>query len=163
MSTNEVLLNIKFSELGCEKDWLSPTQFPYFVCPIEFNPELERMTMMCEPSALFRYVPESSGTNRQFFLTDKDHYRFWKICVSDQGLSFLRGCESALLQCGSGSMFSQCGSESDFSIYCGSGSSTKWCESSTYGLKTLQATGLHFEPSCHHLSLHGPHGFILGL
>ena len=29
-------------------------QVPYFVCPIEYSPELERMTMMCEPSALFR-------------------------------------------------------------------------------------------------------------
>jgi phosphatidate cytidylyltransferase len=29
-------------------------QFPYFVCPIEYSPELERMTMTCEPSALFR-------------------------------------------------------------------------------------------------------------
>jgi hypothetical protein len=60
LNTYEVLLNKKFGESGCEKDWLSLTQFPYFVCPIEFNPELERMTMMCEPSALFRYVPEST-------------------------------------------------------------------------------------------------------
>jgi len=29
-------------------------QYPYFVCPIEYSTELERMTMMCEPSALFR-------------------------------------------------------------------------------------------------------------
>jgi len=29
-------------------------QFPYFVCPIEYSSELERMTMSCEPSALFR-------------------------------------------------------------------------------------------------------------
>lgn len=29
-------------------------QFPYFVCPIEYAPDLERMTMSCEPSALFR-------------------------------------------------------------------------------------------------------------
>jgi len=29
-------------------------QYPYFVCPIEYSPELERMTMSCEPSALFR-------------------------------------------------------------------------------------------------------------
>ncbi len=63
-----------------KKDWLSPTQFPYFVCPIEFNPELERMTMMCEPSALFRYVPYVLGTfpNVAVLLTvsfmDKDLY-----------------------------------------------------------------------------------------
>ena len=31
-------------------------QYPYFVCPIEYSPELERMTMSCEPSALFRLV-----------------------------------------------------------------------------------------------------------
>jgi len=29
-------------------------QFPYFVCPIEYSPQLEMMTMSCEPSALFR-------------------------------------------------------------------------------------------------------------
>jgi len=29
-------------------------QFPYFVCPITYSNELERMTMTCEPSALFR-------------------------------------------------------------------------------------------------------------
>ena len=31
-------------------------QFPYFVCPIEYSAELEKMTMSCEPSALFRSV-----------------------------------------------------------------------------------------------------------
>lgn len=44
-------------------------QFPYFVCPIEFNPELERMTMMCEPSALFRpqeyTLPQTVATWRR--------------------------------------------------------------------------------------------------
>ena len=29
-------------------------QYPYFVCPIEYSTELERMTMGCEPSAVFR-------------------------------------------------------------------------------------------------------------
>jgi phosphatidate cytidylyltransferase len=29
-------------------------KFPFFVCPIEYSSELERMTMDCEPSALFR-------------------------------------------------------------------------------------------------------------
>ena len=29
-------------------------QYPYFVCPIEYSQELERMAMSCEPSALFR-------------------------------------------------------------------------------------------------------------
>lgn len=29
-------------------------QFPYFVCPIEYSETLGRMTMECEPSALFR-------------------------------------------------------------------------------------------------------------
>lgn len=29
-------------------------QFPYFVCPIEYNESLGRMSMDCEPSVLFR-------------------------------------------------------------------------------------------------------------
>jgi len=29
-------------------------QVPYFVCPIEYSPELEKMTISCHPSALFR-------------------------------------------------------------------------------------------------------------
>lgn len=29
-------------------------QYPYFVCPIEYSETLGRMTMECEPSALFR-------------------------------------------------------------------------------------------------------------
>jgi hypothetical protein len=62
---------------GVKKDWLSPTQFPYFVCPIEFNPELERMTMMCEPSALFRYVePKHMVAVLAVSFMDKDLYRF---------------------------------------------------------------------------------------
>jgi phosphatidate cytidylyltransferase len=46
-------------------------QFPYFVCPIEFNSELERMTMTCEPSALFRLqeynLPATLSTWRRLF------------------------------------------------------------------------------------------------
>jgi len=34
-------------------------QVPYFVCPIVYSVELERMTMSCEPSALFR--PQEYG------------------------------------------------------------------------------------------------------
>lgn len=29
-------------------------QYPYFVCPIEYSETLDRMTMECEPSVLFR-------------------------------------------------------------------------------------------------------------
>ena len=34
-------------------------QFPYLICPIEYSAQLERMTMSCEPSALFR--PQEYG------------------------------------------------------------------------------------------------------
>ena len=38
--------------------WLC--HYPYFVCPIEYSSELERMTMSCEPSALFRWGDQQS-------------------------------------------------------------------------------------------------------
>jgi len=41
-----VFMSVGLSYLVC--------QFPYFVCPIEFSHETERMTMSCEPSLLFR-------------------------------------------------------------------------------------------------------------
>lgn len=38
-------------------------QYPYFVCPIEYSESLGRMSMDCEPGALFRLeeytLPES--------------------------------------------------------------------------------------------------------
>ena len=44
-------------------------QYEYFVCPIEYNIELERMSMQCEPSALFRpqeySVPDTVATWRR--------------------------------------------------------------------------------------------------
>lgn len=47
-STMSVLIGIifKFSWVLC--------QYPYFVCPIEYNEVEGRMTMECEPSVLFR-------------------------------------------------------------------------------------------------------------
>ena len=40
-----VFLSLLFSYFLCK--------YQYFVCPIEYNDELERMTMECEPSYLF--------------------------------------------------------------------------------------------------------------
>eukprot|EP00088_Acartia_fossae_P010156 TRINITY_DN15022_c0_g1_i1.p1 TRINITY_DN15022_c0_g1~~TRINITY_DN15022_c0_g1_i1.p1 ORF type:complete len:454 (-),score=116.52 TRINITY_DN15022_c0_g1_i1:380-1741(-) len=58
-----VLMTLGVSYLMC--------QFPYFVCPIEFSVEQERMTMSCEPSALFRLqeytLPQTVSTWRRLF------------------------------------------------------------------------------------------------
>lgn len=47
------------------------SQYRYFVCPIEFNEALGRMTMDCEPSFLFRpeeyTLPESLGNLAELF------------------------------------------------------------------------------------------------
>jgi len=44
-------------------------QVPYFVCPIVYSAELEKMTMSCEPSALFRQqeytLPQTMATWRR--------------------------------------------------------------------------------------------------
>jgi len=56
-----VVITLGLSYLMC--------QVPYFVCPIEYSTELERMTMSCEPSALFRpqeyNLPQTVGTWRR--------------------------------------------------------------------------------------------------
>jgi len=46
-----VVMSLGLAHLMC--------QVPYLICPIEYSAELERMTMSCEPSALFR--PQEYG------------------------------------------------------------------------------------------------------
>jgi len=59
-------------------------QVPYFVCPIVYSGELERMTMSCEPSALFRQqeytLPQTLATWRRL-LDMKETVTFYPFFV----------------------------------------------------------------------------------
>ena len=60
------------------------SQYPYFVCPIEYSTELERMTMGCEPSAVFRpqeySLPQTVTTWRRI-LNMKETVTFYPFFI----------------------------------------------------------------------------------
>jgi len=59
-------------------------QVPYFVCPIEYSTELEKMTMSCDPAALFRAqeypLPQTVATWRRI-LGMKETFTFYPFFI----------------------------------------------------------------------------------
>merc|ERR1712106_316069 len=57
---------------------------PYFVCPIEYSAELERMTMSCDPTALFRpqeYALPQTMTTWRRILSMKETVTFYPFFI----------------------------------------------------------------------------------